>query len=322
MKFNLVTSKLRRHGYYLSRDKFSDSIDNNFTAYIAVKDEKWIKLYCKYDDRIYKWVVQEFSYRIDDVVGTTHSMVDLLRKLGEVPNRSPKPKAGDISTTAGRRKFLLNFMKTSNISNQEILDLNIITGQSTRNLVLEVFPGCFRIPKRDSITSSRKRQRFENIASNLWRASVKVFLAHDGNKAIYRVKVDTKVEPPTDLKCNYYENKTVGGDVPVFAVNAKEAIGLVKAMTSEFANCDSLGIVAIGNPQEAMKAYNESHIYTASSALKYEITSAQNALIDAQNTLIQAQLRLDYFRKKIEIASFLDSFRSMADMMNIDHMGI
>lgn len=303
MKLDLALKKLQQAGYEINSRK---SLYN--TRYIATKTGKQI-IFTFEDNHIcdiYYMSPSGKSCRVGNITTALQESGDVIRK---------KLKSDELNVL--RKRVLLRWVRNLSLTDDELLSLKLHSFDHVQNAMTTAFPVMSKITSRQTEAGRMRRNNLEKKTNELWDRlkdlHVKKYPTQPPLRCVY---VSSPVATPEGFKPSYtYSSLTeVRGDMPVFAWSPMEAIASVKMLFGDFVTARDGGIAAIGTKEEAMAAFTFTN--SPSVALKSEITRIEEDIELLLKKLAYGRQALEYAKKKLEVASFIDGVKNMTTMID------
>jgi len=303
-----VISKFERHGFavenvgtsgwgYLQR---YEAKRGDFLAGFSVDDR---------NDTVSKY---KFKQHPQDEWTHVGNPTAVLREAGAMKARKPKNETSEQAKVRLLRRWVANL----SVSDDELIATGFRTHEDINSAMNKMFPAMRGPRRRDTYKARQLRSRLNDRCADLWLRLQQAYKAKYPDQApLRRVRVTASVDSPTDFRLDYYQNNQVAGDMPVFAWDSSEATNTVKMMLGELAYAQDYGVVALGNKEDAMQAFNMLSRSQAINGVKEEIKRQERALLEAQQAAELARKRLEYSKQKMDLASFIDGISNMTSML-------
>lgn len=304
MKPEVAIKKLSRYGYNVE----CDSSSTYYKRYVATKFDKRVSFTASDRSVSDIYIVQSDgrNRRVGNLTVALQENGDILRKIPQGESQEQL-----------RKRLLTRWGKGLNLSDDEIISLNLYTEAQVRTAMGTVFPTMDAYVRRERYSGRLIRDRLKTRSNELWDRTKDAYVKKYPTQApLRRILVTAPVEPQEGYKPEYpyRDDLSVSGNMAVFAWDPSEAQSTVRMMLGEFATVRDCGIVAIGPKEQALQSFQRDS--NATTRVKNEMSRIERDIIEIQARLKNAQNALEFAQKKMQVASFIDGVSNMASMVN------
>lgn len=313
MKLNNANSKLLRNGWKVEQVttfKWRATKGDNYIHFSTSSDDEVSSIYYGKEGRSAKQSV---------------NLTAALKLLGDVPVRKYGSESQDRTPTRENIckqfvEFDTNIRPISKFPKEYLRGLKVTSKAQLEVLFREVFAKEYASRKRYNYARERQQRNLENKREELWHLIVNDFSENSGLNPLRLVRIKTKVPEFDDLDKGYgWQTPQVTAAVAgVFESSAESACRTVKLMLGEFAKVEGGEVVAIGPHNEAFAAFQQTYAVSAQATETQNMQRAQSLIKQAEDALNAARRMAEMQRKKIEVASFIDSIAMLSSVGSTD----
>lgn len=304
MKLEVALKKLNRCGYTVSSDS-----GTYYKRHTATKPGKRISFASSESGVISDIYVMQPDTR-NRRVG---SLTIALQESGDIERKAPKNETLEEL----QKRLLGRWGRGLSLSDDEIISLRLYTQDQIRTAMGQVFPTMDAYVRREKLAGRRIRDRLRSRTSELWDRTKDAYVKKYPSQApLRRILVTAPVEPQEGYKpaYPYRDDPSVSGNMAVFAWDPNEAQSTVRMMLGEFATVRDCGIVAVGPKDQALESFQRDS--SATNQVKNDMNRIERDIVEIQARLKNAQGALEYAKKRMEVASFIDGVSNIASMVN------